>query len=429
MSPNRLARRSVLLAGAAASLGCSRLPEEAKGRVVVPFWFAYGGKNREVLLDLVRRYHASQRDVFIDAVFQGDYFEALAKVRTALAAGAAPPLTHVVGEVVPYLERAGVLEPLDAYPALRATRFVRALAQEGAYADQSGRARVAVPFNRSTPIMFVNADLLERESVATPRTWTELHAAALRLTTRSPVRWGFVVPVSWWFWVAMMGQAGGRLVDDAGALTLGGEAGEEALRFLQRLVHDDRVMRPPPGRDYNAWSAANQDFLSGRAALLWTSTAYVRYLEDNASFRVVAAPLPFHVRPSVPTGGTFFVIMKAAPAEKKAAAADFLAYMCRADAAADFATRTGYIPVSEPAIEKLRAEGYYARFPNDEVAVRQLEHVEPWPWSPALFRVQRDVVDPRLEDAVLRNLSPREVFAEARALAAKALATQRRGGS
>ena len=405
----------------AATIGCSRLPEEARGRVVVPFWFAYGGKNREVLLDLVRRFHAEQKDVWIDAVFQGDYFEALAKVRTAIAAGAAPPLTHVVGEVVPYLAEAGVLEPLDGYRDLASRPFVRALGQRGAYAGGDARPLVAVPFNRSTPIMYVNQDLLDRERVQIPRTWEELREAARALTRRDPLRWGFVVPVSWWFWVAMMGQAGGSLVDDAGEPTLGGAAGERALAFLQKLVDDDRVMRPPPGRDYNAWSAANQDFLSGRAAILWTSTAYVRYLEDNAKFRVVAAPLPRDARASVPTGGTMFVILRAAPAELKAAAARFLAWMSSAASAREFATRTGYIPVTDDAIAELRGAGFYEKHPNDGVAVEQLAHVDPWPWMRGLFRVQRDVMDPRLEDAVLRHLDAKSVFAEARVRARRAL--------
>jgi sn-glycerol 3-phosphate transport system substrate-binding protein len=399
--------------------GCRRLPDEARGRVVVPFWFSYGGKNREVLLDLVSRFHAEQRDVWIDAVFQGDYFEALAKVRTAVAAGAAPPLTHVVGEVVPYLAEARVLEPLDAYRELAGRPFVRALAQAGAFEGGEARPLWAVPFNRSTPIMFVNADWLARENVQIPRNWDELRIAARALTTRDPLRWGFVVPISWWFWVAMMGQAGGRLVDPSRVPTLGGAAGEKALAFLEALVHDDRVMRPPPGRDYNAWGAANQDFLGGRAAMLWTSTAYVRYLEENASFRVVAAPLPSDVRASVPTGGTFFVILEGAPAELKAAAARFLAWMSGPGPAASFATRTGYIPVVEDAIEELRRAGYYAAHPNDAVAMRQLADVDPWPWAPSLFRVQRDVVEPRLEDAVFRRLDPRAVLGEARALARK----------
>jgi hypothetical protein len=80
------------------------------------------------------------------------------------------------------------------------------------------------------------------------------------------------------------------------AQALGGEAGVKALRFWQELVHERRVMRPPPGRDYNAWQAANQDFLAGRAAMVITNSAFLRYLERNASFPVTVAPVPRDVR-------------------------------------------------------------------------------------------------------------------------------------
>ena len=56
-----------------------------------------------MLLDLVNRFNASQPRHRVWPTYQGDYFEALAKVRTALAAGIAPALTHIVGEVLPYL--------------------------------------------------------------------------------------------------------------------------------------------------------------------------------------------------------------------------------------------------------------------------------------------------------------------------------------
>ncbi len=59
-----------------------------------------------------------------------------------------------------------------------------------------------------------------------------------------------------------------------------------ALALWQTLVHEDRTMKPPPGRDYNAWEVANTDFLSGSTAMIWTSTAFLRYLEDNAKFEV-----------------------------------------------------------------------------------------------------------------------------------------------
>ena len=396
--------------------GC-RPAERENGRTVATLWFSYGGKNREVLLDLVARFNARQTRTLIKATYQGDYFEALAKLRTAVAAGVVPTFSHVVGEVLPYLAGANVLEPLDGYADARTIPYVAALAQSGSFRGGESEPLVAVPFNRSTPIMYLNGAVLERELKGhVPSTWDELADAALRLTRRGDrTRWGYEVPIAWWFWVAMVGQAGGGIVGADGTPTLGGEAGAKALRFWQRLVHVDRSMRPPPGRDFNAWQATNEDFLAERVAITWTSTAFLRYLEENARFPVIAAPLPRDVRRSVPTGGTFFVILRSAPQGQKEAAWEFLRWMSEPEQAIDWATRTGYLPITEGAVERLSQTGYYAAHPNDLVAYRQLADAEPWPWAPNLFRIERDVVEPRLEDAVLRNRDAAMLLDEARA--------------
>lgn len=436
-----LASRRDLLRASLASLTCLAPagcrpsgPVREDGRLVVSFWYAYGDLVRKVLLDLVARFNASQSRIVVKAVHQGDYFESLAKLRTALAAGAAPALSHVVLEVLPYLARAGVLEPLDGYEGAGSLPFVPALAQSGSFAaPEDGapthagglgreRALFGIPFNRSTPIVFANGRLLEQAGVAIPRTWDELAEAAAKLTKRGDgpdARWGFEVPISWWYWVAMVGQAGGRVVEPDGRVSLGGAAGVEALRFWQRLVAVDRVMRPPPGRDYQAWQSTNESFLRERVAMMWSSTAYVRYLEGTARFPVVAAPLPRRVRSSVPTGGTMFVLMRSAPEEEKRAAWEFVRWMCQDEQTIDWSTRTGYMPITQPAVERLAASGWYARHPNDRVAYDQLAAVEPWPWAPDLFRVERDVVEPRLEEAVLTGRDAAEIMAEARAEAAR----------
>lgn len=405
----KFSRRSLLAALGSTTVACSRRTSSGE----VALWFSYGGKNREVLLDLVQKFNTSQPRYRVIPTYQGDYFEALAKVRTALAAGLAPALTHVVGEVLPYLAEANVLEALDGYEGAKDLGFVRGLAQEGSYSGEEKRPLWGIPFNRSTPIMYMNPTLLGQHSI--PKNWDEMRELARTLTSRtSPRRWGYEVPISWWFWVAMVGQAGGSLTTSTSKITLGNEAGVKALRLWQQLVHEDRTMRPPPGRDYNAWQVTNQDFLAGRAAFVWTSTAFLRYLEENASFPVVAAPLPSEVQAAVPTGGTFFVMLRQAPEREKEAGWAFLRWMSEPEQAMEWATRTGYMPVTEAAVTRLEQQGFYEKHPNDRVAYQQLASAQPWPWAPTLFRVQRQVVEPRLEVAVLRNLDPVVVMEEAR---------------
>ena len=417
MSPSR---RALLRAAAAAAMtgamGC-RCEGRADGRREVSLWFTYGGRNREVLERMVGRFNASQQDVFVRATFQGDYFEGLAKLRTAIVAEAAPVISHVIGEVVPYLHEAGVLEALDGYPGAGELDLVEALAQEGTYRTQADKPLVALPFNRSTPIMYTNGKIFDDAGLAIPQTWDALVDTAATLTRRDGDRvrsWGFECPISWWFWVALTGQAGGTVMRDDGYPLLGGKAGVEALELWQHMVHERRCMRPPPGRDYNAWQVTNQDFLAGRAAMIFTSTAFLRYLEDNASFPVRAAPLPAHRRRAVPTGGTFFVMMRGASEPDKRAAWRFLRWMMEPAQTIEWATSTGYMPVARKAVSTMDQRGYYEESPNDRVAMDQLAHAMPWPWATSLFRVQRECVDPRIEEAVLGHRDAAKLLEQAR---------------
>ena len=420
MSGPRLGRRDALIklassfaALAGAGAGCGRAGKEGEASL----WFAYGGNNREVLLSLVDRFNAEQTTHRIKAIYQGDYFEALAKLRTAIAARAAPALTHVVGEVVPYLAQARTLLPIDETHDVTGD-LVPALGQAGSFVRGGERPIVCAPFNRSTPIAYYNGALFAELGLRPPTTWKELEsvarAATLRANDGTITRHGFACPIDWWFWVALVGQAGGTVVEDDGTPSLGGEAGVRALEFWQRLVHEERTMKPPPGRDYNAWQATNTDFLAGRVAMIWTSTAFLKYLEKNAKFPVGAAPLPGDVRRSVPTGGTMFVVPAASPERERPAARAFLQWMMLPRQANEWATRTGYLPVSKQGLAELDASGYYGEHPNDRVALDQLKDAFAWPWAPSLFRVQREAVQPRLEEAVLARRDARATLDEAR---------------
>ena len=69
------------------------------------------------------------------------------------------------------------------------------------------------------------------------------------------------------------------------------------------LLVDARPWSVTAGAEIEVGFGRGGRLLGGRAAFIWTSTAYIRYLEDNAKFPVVAAQLPRDVRASVPTGG------------------------------------------------------------------------------------------------------------------------------
>ena len=158
--------------------------------------------------------------------------------------------------------------------------------------------------------------MLAAKGVKVPTTWDELRAAAAKLTVREGADtkvYGFEVPVDWWFWFACSTRRAARLVSPDGKKAAFRDKGAEALQFWVDLVNKDKTMKRPPGKDYNAWEVTNTDFLNQRVAMIFTSTAFLNYMTENAKFKLGTAFLPGKVKQAVPTGGTFFVHAEDAP--------------------------------------------------------------------------------------------------------------------
>lgn len=409
---------------------CSDESPASDDTLTATFWYSYGGRNREVLEELLDRFHESQSRYRIEATFQGSYFEALAKLRLALVTGEQPTFAHVVGEVLPYLWDAGVLADLtewaDGERPLDREDLIPALTQDG-YFDYAGRQvpLFALPFNRSTPILFYNQDIFAAAGLEPPETWDELRSVADALTVRedgATTQWGFEVPIDWWFWIALLYQADGSLLSaDHSKPRFADGPGVEALQLLVDMARSERTLKPPPGRDYNAWGQTNVDFLVGNVAMIWTSTAFLSYLTDNADFEVGAAFLPEYRRRGVPTGGTFFVMMSEGEPEAQEAAWAFMHFMMQPEQTAYWSRRTGYMPVSRRALELPEMRALYEADPNYRVALDQLEHAVAFPFAPALYTIQRRHIQPRLELPVLGLETSQESLSEAAEAAAETL--------
>ena len=107
-------RRAMALLMIAGFLGTSwgaAGPAAAQGPIVAQFWYSFGGTNREVTEAHIKRFNESQSKYRIEGTFQGDYFEALAKIRAA-AAEALRRIRETEQVLAPI--EAGIPDELDA---------------------------------------------------------------------------------------------------------------------------------------------------------------------------------------------------------------------------------------------------------------------------------------------------------------------------
>src|SRR3970040_535428 len=106
-------KRLFTLAGGVA-LGLIGAVSAVERQPVTPqFWYSFGGKNREVTEAHIKRFNESQAKYRIEGTFQGDYFQALAKIRAAAATKTAPAALHVIGEAIPQLAASGLFENIQ----------------------------------------------------------------------------------------------------------------------------------------------------------------------------------------------------------------------------------------------------------------------------------------------------------------------------
>ena len=71
---------------------------------------------------------------------------------------------------------------------------------------------------------------------------------------------------------------------------------------------------------------------------------------------------------------------------------------------------TGYMPIRTSAVASAEMQDFYKQNPNYKTAIDQLRTAQRFPFSPALFEIQREVIQPNLEAAVLGIKTSAEVM-------------------
>jgi sn-glycerol 3-phosphate transport system substrate-binding protein len=178
------------------------------------------------------------------------------------------------------------------------------------------------------------------------------------------------------------------------------------------LVHEDRSMRAPTEPSHEATRVALEDFAAGRASILLASSAHLREIEARTRFDLDVSPLPPGGN-QVPRGGTFLVIPRAAPEDAKATAFALLRWLDAPPQAAEWARSTGGLPATRGAYQLLVESGYLAPQRRLGNVLGNTGNAMLWPWEPALFRLERDIMDPLLREAVVKRRHARDALAEA----------------
>lgn len=421
MSKIKKALASILLGSlaltAAACGNTEQNSKQAAGNptqpVEIQFWYALGGKNGEKIQSMVDEFNKSQNEVKVTATYQGNYYDNHAKVMSAIAAGNQPDVTMVEIASVASFANAGALEDLKPYVdgknGTDLKDYVPGLMGNSYWKDKL----YAIPFARSTPLLYLNKDMLKKAGLNPegPKTWEELRQYAKALTKKEGDKqiYGFSTPIDIWFYEAMVFESGGKILSDDGKqLRVNSPEGIAPLTFWKSLL-DEGVMKFPPGEKYNAWEVAENDFANGTVGMIFTSTGSLGSLLSKSKFDVGAAFLPANKEFGVPTGGANLVILAKSGKEKKEAAWKFVKWMTDTQQTISWSQTTGYMPVRTSALESEEMKKYYQEKPQFKVAVDQLKYAKPRPVAPGYKELQEAIMS-EIQRAILGKATPEEAL-------------------
>src|SRR5713226_1796772 len=358
--------------------------KDIKPAAKITWWHAMSGVNGDALNKIVDGYNKSQSAVKVEAIFQGNYDDLLAKLNTAIASNAAPALVQVYDIGQAYMRDSGQIVPMQAFidrDKFATNDYEPAVINYYKYQDKLQ----SMPFNASSAILYYNKDAFKEVGLdpeKPPVTFTEVADAAKKLTKKdsagATVRYGFGPSIYGWLFEQLMATSAAPYADNgngrdnrATKVLWNSAQGKAILDWWKAGVDGGYFYNP--GID-NAGST--NAFNAGKTAMYIESTATLRNTINVAKFQVGTGLYP---RPDGKPkdggniiGGASLYIMKSRPPEEQQAAWEFVKYAMTPAVQARWQSDTGYYPIVKGAYNEGPSKEWAAKYPQFLTAVNQI---------------------------------------------------------
>ncbi|MFO7651161.1 MAG: ABC transporter substrate-binding protein [bacterium] len=401
----------VLLAGLVA--GCGARGGSTGGKVKVTFWHAMGGPLGDALDSMVGEFERANPGIDIELVSMSGYSTLSQKLMGAVQVDAPPNMAQMYESWTTQFHGLGKLLPLDTFARgpdglteADLADFYPAFIEDNTWDG----TLVTLPFNKSVPVFFYNIEMLKAAGHAEfPKTWPEFRAMVKKLTDRKQGIWGTTGGVNEWMFGCMLRQLGGDFIDEAARKALfNSAAGVKAAEFMYDIVSKDSSAQFTAGYD------PQNDFLSGKIAVIWGTSVSWTYMKPNMTFPVGIAAVPSWDSPNVLSFGTNIGVFRTGTSEQAAACWKFIKWFTGTEAQAEWAARTSYVPARRSSLAVSAYAALVESIPGLKDELAQLEWMSFEPRSEAWFSGRRSLGE-GLEKVMRGDMTAKAALDEAAA--------------
>jgi len=397
----------------AAVVATCSLSTSAFAATDVQFWHAFTGRLGELVAEQVTTFNASQDEYSIVATHKGNYSETLNAGIAAFRAEEQPHILMVfeVGTAT-MMGAQGAIKPVyevmtDAGVDFDPKAYIGSV--KGYYTTTDGKM-LSLPFNSSTPVLWVNNDALEEAGIAPDvdlSTWQKVGDA---LDTLKAAGHECPLTTAWQSWIhlenlsayhntAFATQDNGFAGADT-ELALNGELQVKHIQTMGDWAQDGKFFYAGRRNEGGA------NFRAGDCALFTESSAGYAGIKAEAKFDFSVRPLPYWegtagAPQNTIIGGASLWVMSGHADDEYKGVAEFLKFLSSTDIQAKWHQDTGYLPITIAAGDKTKADGFYDANPGTDIAVMQMTANDPTANSKGLrlgsFDQIRGIIDEELE--------------------------------
>ena len=325
---------------------------EINEKTTINFWHAMNGAQEEALTKLTDDFMKENPNIKVELQNQSQYSDLQAKINSTLPS---PKDLPTITQAYPgWLWNAAQDEMLvDLNPYIENDTIgwkdqeeIRDSLLEGAKIDDK---QYGIPFNKSTEMLFYNADLLKQYNVEVPTTLAELKEASKTIYEKSD---GQVVGAGFdslnnYYAIGMKNQG----VDFDKDLALDGKESQKVIDYYAEGVKDG-YFRIAGSDKYLSGPFANE-----QVAMFVGSIAGEGYVKKDTEgkFEYGVAPRPEKINLQQ---GTDIYMFSSASAEKRTAAFEYMKFLAQPENQLYWANMTGYMPIVESALESDEYKNY-----------------------------------------------------------------------
>ena len=271
-----------------------------------------------------------------------------------------------------------LVEPFDDLLAgkdMQALGYSKEILAQG----QINGHQYALPWGVSTPVVFMNADLV-RQAGGDPdhvtSNWEDVIAVAGRIAKMSPEMIGMHWELGnddWMTQNLLLNHAAPLLTADEHDIGFDTPKGLAALTLYQRF-HKEGGQKPIEQQ------AARQTFFAGKMGFYMTTTAAIRSFrtESGNRFELRTAALPLQSPDATISSGGMIAVILAKDPEKRKAALDYLLFGTNAESQAYIVLNTGYMPSNTGSLRADLLGNFYRDNPAYYTSVTQIPRAKAW---------------------------------------------------